>query len=88
MGLCNHTFLKQSYKLVRMTGSCLVSTALLPSPIRYCGKSTVEVTDQRLGMMGKQEVRDRVRCTESQSADKEMRKMMSVYHDRGRRGEG
>lgn len=69
-----------------MTGSCLVSTAPMPSPIRYLGKSSVEVTDQGLGRMGKQEVSDRVRCRESQSADKEMRKMMSVYHERGGRG--
>lgn len=69
-----------------MTGSCLVSTALLPSPMGYCGKSTVEVTDQGVGTTGKQEVRDRVRCLESQSTDKETRKMMSVYHDRGGRG--
>lgn len=37
-------------------------------------------------MMGNQEVKDRVRGTESPSADRETRKMMSVYNDRdGRR---
>lgn len=32
--------------------------------------------------MGSQEVRDRVKCMESQHADKETRNMMIVYNDK------
>lgn len=60
----------------------LLSVLFLASPISYQDKSTIEVTDQGLGMMGNQ---DRVGCMETPRADREVRKTMSMYNVRGGR---